>query len=227
MFTGHHTYTKVPIDDRTDDFEAQKAKQKRRDAIRNGGLLLALFLAVLLALSLVANYAQMSQLSGDSTNSTWSSCGNDSATARSRGCSFDLISFAWQTPECYDDELVSEFVFWKGNWSFYSNVNLTEPVDQFVAMQGETQLYVPWEYHIVHCTFMWRQMHRAYERGWIDAHLGNYNHTLHCQQMILMNPEEAKTKTTGARLIYPECIKVHGKQSEKIGAIRTPEYEPA
>lgn len=175
MLTGEHAYKETAQNDDDQELEWQTngkalSDSRRTLLIRQGTFLLGLSLAVLLGLSLVANLAPVTR---QTTIPTWTSCGNDSTTARSRGCSFDLISFAWQTPECYDGELVSEFTSWKGNWTFYSDVHLTELVDQSVAMQGETQLYVKWEYHIVHCTFMWRQMHRAYERGWIDAHLGN------------------------------------------------------
>ena len=41
-----------------------------------------------------------------------------------------------------------------------------------------------------------------------------------------MDPLEANMNATGARVIYPECIEVDGTQSEKIGALRAPEYEP-
>ena len=136
-----------------------------------------------------------------------SSCGSTPIESRSRGCSFDLISFAWQMPLCYDEPLVSEFSTWD-SWNFYTG-NVT--VTQDVAMQGEQSLWVSWHYHMVHCTFMWRQMHRAYERGWIDAHLRAYNHTLHCQKRLLMkgiNDEQVFTKAT---VIYPVCEKVRGR----------------
>lgn len=229
MFTEKHAYAKAPIEDDEAALEGHAAttahsSARRRALMRNGGLLLTLFLLVLLGLSLVANLAPTPESSRSSTRPKWSSCGNDSATARSRGCSFDLISFAWQTPECYDGDLVSEFAAWNGSWTYYADHNFTQIVDQQVALRGERKLYVKWSYHLVHCTFMWRQMHRAYERGWIDAHLGNYHHTLHCQQMILMDPEKAHNTTTAARLIYPECLRASGGMTKNDA---TDDYRPA
>jgi hypothetical protein len=55
---------------------------------------------------------------------------------------------------------------------------------------------------------MWRQMHRAYERGWIDAHLHAYNHTLHCQKVLLKQGQEDTDVGTQARVIYPVCDRV-------------------
>ena len=136
-----------------------------------------------------------------------SSCGRTPTQARNRGCSFDLISFAWQTPECYDSDLVSKFAAWDA-WNFYTerHGNITRPQEE--VLRGEQSLWVSWQYHEVHCTFMWRQMHRAYEKGWIDAHLRAYNHTLHCQKILLtkgISPEEVFTR---AEVIYPLCERV-------------------
>lgn len=36
-------------------------------------------------------------------------CGTSPASARSRGCRFDIISSSWLSPRCIDDELVHEF----------------------------------------------------------------------------------------------------------------------
>jgi len=141
------------------------------------------------------------------SSKTWSSCGDSPETARDRNCSFDLISFAWQTPECYDAELVSEFASWN-NWTFYADDKFTSPVSQMTALQGNQALFVKWDYHVVHCTFVWRQMHRAYERGWIDCHLRNYHHTIHCQKMILTDSSAAEHLITVARILYPQCTKV-------------------
>jgi hypothetical protein len=178
-----------------------KARSRRWACISACGAFL-LIIAVVLATASALN------LRHGASASTWSTCGHSLETARERDCSFDLISFAWQTPECYDGELVAEFASWT-NWTFYADDKFTAPVSQEIALQGDrTPLFVKWDYHLVHCTFMWRQMHRAYERGWIDNHLGNYNHTLHCQKMMLMDSSAADHAITVAQVIYPRCDRV-------------------
>lgn len=137
----------------------------------------------------------------------WTSCGNTSKSARARGCSFDLISFAWQTPECYDSSLVSEFITWD-NWTFSTELHGNQTIPLETALQGEQSLFVTWHYHMVHCTFMWRQMHRAFENGWIDIHLRAYNHTLHCQKMLLETRFTDDIVNTNATVIYPACERV-------------------
>ena len=140
---------------------------------------------------------------------TLSSCGNTPTSARERGCLFDLISFTWQVPECYDASLVSAFASWD-EWVFYTEAGGNVTVPKEVALRGERDLWVSWKYHIVHCTFTWRQMHRAYERGWIDTHLRAYNHTLHCQDMILLE-DKPEVAVTVAMLRYPTCERVSDK----------------
>ena len=135
-----------------------------------------------------------------------SSCGNTSTSARQQGCSFDMISFSWQAPECYNEALVSEFMAWN-NWTFYTEMrgNVTVPTE--VAIQGEQGLWVSWEYHLVHCTFVWRQMQIGYERGWIDSHVRSYPHTLHCQKMLFLEGLEPDDYMIYAVVQFPTCEK--------------------
>ncbi len=200
MFDRPVAFSRLPTDEHDDTNVGAKVSPTARPR----KLLYALACGTILLIVLLASVAiPSSRLKSSSTR--WSSCGDSLETAQERGCSFDLISFAWQTPECYDTELVAEFSSWS-NWTFYADDKFTIPVSQEIARQGNrTPLFVKWDYHIVHCTFMWRQMHRAYERGWIDSHLGNYNHTLHCQRMMLMDKSAAEKAITVARIIYPPC----------------------
>jgi hypothetical protein len=139
----------------------------------------------------------------------WTTCGTTPAIARARNCRFDILSFAWQTPECYDDELMTAFLQ-HHPWQFYAHPNRTDEVVSLdVALQGEQTLYVDWEYHVAHCTFMWRQMHRAYAlRGFVDSHLDAYKHTLHCQGVLLKKGVPGGTVNVVAAVKYPDCREV-------------------
>lgn len=139
----------------------------------------------------------------------YTSCGHSPAEARSRSCNFDIISFAWLTPECYDDDLAQEFISWS-NWTWYTS---EEPDDNTqlsfdVANLGEQDTYVDWNYHMVHCTFMWRQQHWATENGWVGRHLVHYDHTKHCQHSLLQDAYENRNVRTPARVVFPPCLKV-------------------
>lgn len=208
-FANRFRFSRLPTIDEDFDHELEskialpiRGASKLRLIVHAAAVLLTIFLFAIFWLVISRTVLLPSP-------SRWSSCGDNPDTARSRGCSFDLLSFAWQTPECYDSDLMAEFADWEGEWSFYADDKFTQPISQQIAIRGDrTPLFVKVDYHMVHCTFMWRQMHRAYENGWIDAHLANYNHTLHCQMMLLMDPVEAAKKAVMARVIYPECLKV-------------------
>ncbi|MCJ1301987.1 hypothetical protein MMC08_004788 [Hypocenomyce scalaris] len=139
----------------------------------------------------------------------YESCGHSPVEARSRGCNFDIISFAWLMPECYNDSLTQEFISWS-NWTWYTS---EEPEDNTqlsfeVAKLGEEDTFVDWNYHMVHCTFMWRQQHAATENGWVGRHLVHYAHTVHCQHSLLQDAYENRNVRTPARVVYPPCLKV-------------------
>ena len=56
-------------------------------------------------------------------------------------------------------------------------------------MTGEhLGLYVSWEYHLRHCTAMWKKLHRAIRgegKTAVDSYIANYEHTKHCEHMLL------------------------------------------
>ncbi|KAK4247437.1 hypothetical protein C7999DRAFT_14517 [Corynascus novoguineensis] len=148
----------------------------------------------------------------------WTTCGSTPEEAESRGCRFDILSFAWQTPECYDDELMEDFLKY-GTWQFYAYPNRTDVVvNSSTALKGYRSLYVDWEYHVTHCTFTWRQMHRAYaERGYIDSHLDSYKHTLHCQWVLTNRKTRLGMVNVVAEIKYPECKKIEELRGESCG----------
>lgn len=138
-------------------------------------------------------------------------CGTSPAEARSRGCFFDVISFAWQTPLCYDPSLMEEFLA-VHNWTFYTDFTTAVAVPLETVLLGEANLMVTWQYHITHCGFLYLQMHRAFENGYIDSHLHSYKHSEHCRNMIMRigipNTVKDEDVFTRANLLYPTCDKV-------------------
>lgn len=154
---------------------------------------------------------------GNNSVTHWSDCGTTAAEARSRGCRFDILSFAWQTPECFDEELMDSFANQKP-WNFFEEYNNTlKTVPYHVAVLGEQNLYVDWDFHIWHCTYMYRQMHRAFARGYIDSHLDDYHHTLHCQKTLLERQIPMDAAIVEAFPKFPSCRSLGQSSSFKNG----------
>ncbi|KAK3690283.1 hypothetical protein B0T22DRAFT_376277 [Podospora appendiculata] len=137
-------------------------------------------------------------------------CGSTAAEARSRGCHFDVISFNWLPTACYDAELSQSFDDMR-TWEWFLDGNHTQPLTHADIMTGEhTGLYVNWEYHVRHCTAMWKKMHRALlgpsgTRA-IDGYIGSYAHTEHCARMLLGGRDIAlETINTRIRVKFPDC----------------------
>lgn len=171
-------------------------------------LVVGLSLWILLVLFFIANLLSNPEYMPKKSE-IWKDCGSSPTEAKQRGCKFDILSFAWQTKECHDEDLLNDFIN-AGSWKFYkepSSTSTSVPLE--VANRGELDLFVDWEYHVWHCTFMWRQMHRAFTvRGYIDSHLDNYAHTKHCQHALLNRSIPMDTVNVIGALKYPQCRQV-------------------
>lgn len=124
------------------------------------------------------------------------------------------MSFSWLPPACYDAELSYDFTYAYPNatapnkWNWYEDLAATRPVPISRVEAGDYEaLYVSWEYHLVHCVFMFKKLHRAVEQGLkIDGYIGNMGHTEHCGRTLLgdrtMDPASVNTMI---RQKFPTC----------------------
>lgn len=133
-------------------------------------------------------------------------CGNSTSDAVKAGCSFDIMSFTWSLPECFDEELEADFLAYK-KWSWWFDPEGKKPVPFEDVRAGRyTDLFVTWEYHLVHCTFMWRKMHNAIiAQRPIDSYIGNTNHTMHCSMELLDRIRGMNELNTRIRIKFPDC----------------------
>ncbi|KAL7798031.1 hypothetical protein V8C37DRAFT_368433 [Trichoderma ceciliae] len=135
-------------------------------------------------------------------------CGSTPDEARSRGCHFDVISFCWLPSQCYDS-LLSEDFDSMNHLEWYLDPNRTQPLTHDQIMTGEyTGLYVNWEYHVRHCTAMWKKMHRAFMgegRKAVDGYIASYAHTKHCEHMLLSSNIAYEVINTRIAVKYPDC----------------------
>lgn len=139
-------------------------------------------------------------------------CGGSPAEAQKLGCQFDPMSFSWLPSACYDAELVTQFLALR-DWTWSLDRKRQATVSREEVLTGElTDLYVSREYHIFHCTFQWRKMHRGIQRGVIDTYIGNYEHTSHCERMITDDVPRNLTDTK-IRMKFPRCQFVWGLET--------------
>ena len=134
------------------------------------------------------------------------SCGNSSREALSLGCSFDVMTFAWLPDRCFDKELVDDFLALK-DWNWYLDVGGQQTADSASVVAGAyDKVYVKNEYHMYHCTYMWKKMHRATLAGKVlDGYIGDMHHTAHCEMQILDRSRALDRIDTAAYTKYVEC----------------------
>ena len=136
----------------------------------------------------------------------WDDCGLSPEVARSRGCLFDILSFAWQTPQCYDEDVIRDFLNVK-EWDFYADESGNHQVE-IGELENDVhgQVHVAWDFHVMHCIYMRRQMLRSILDGRaMDSHLNSYHHTRHCVGTILDREIDLENLHTAAPVIYPSC----------------------
>jgi len=129
--------------------------------------------------------------------------------ARESGCLFDPMSWLWVRPECYDQELIDNFMN-RTDWSWHSDWKLTPesriPLEE-VVRGDHAKLFTQKKYHSVHCTYMWQKMHKALlEHRPVDTDLTSWHHTLHCEQ-VLLNEYLHEDEACDSGMICPTWVR--------------------
>ncbi|KJK64241.1 hypothetical protein P875_00138325 [Aspergillus parasiticus SU-1] len=116
------------------------------------------------------------------------SCGSTAVEARTAGCQFDLTTFTWVPPACFDEPLMEDFLASR-NWTWSLDRAGQFLVNETFARTGDfDQLYTTMRYHVVHCAYAWRKLHRSLFGGdlsGIDGYIASIHHTEHCLEMML------------------------------------------
>ncbi|KAF2404530.1 hypothetical protein EJ06DRAFT_526608 [Trichodelitschia bisporula] len=136
-------------------------------------------------------------------------CGSTPAEARALGCVFDVMSFAWTPPACYDQSVSAAVIEAQGPWVFYLDHNATQPIpDSLEALSSEVVVWTEHSYHVAHCLYAWERIHRAYlsVEKLLPAEVGNVNHTLHCVGLLNGEQSEKKTVNAIAYMVFDSCV---------------------
>ncbi|KAJ4390648.1 hypothetical protein N0V93_004246 [Gnomoniopsis smithogilvyi] len=134
-------------------------------------------------------------------------CGNSTQDASAAGCKFDVMSYTWVHPKCFDQELMYDFLG-QDDWKWYeSEDGLGQPLNASEVTRGQREyVYVTWKYYTTHCTYMWRKMHRSIltSRA-LDSYVSDYRHTEQCETVL--NDRERGLDETSVMLVvkYPSC----------------------
>ena len=147
-------------------------------------------------------------------------CGTTPAEARARDCVFEVTGFSWLPKECHDPTVETEFLNIK-DLRFYRDANYSEVVSLEEVRLGEGPgFFVTQDYHVTHCAFLFKKLHRAVNHGHkIDGLISALHHTSHCVEMLLSPPGFRWDAKQIAYTKYPYCGRDGGYNVEfsKLG----------
>ncbi|EAW16776.1 uncharacterized protein NFIA_001230 [Aspergillus fischeri NRRL 181] len=135
-------------------------------------------------------------------------CGTSAAQAKAAGCHFDLMSFSWLPSACYNEDLTNDFLNYT-DWKWSLDIEGRHLVPKEYVQQGDFEyLFTSYEYHVVHCVFMWKKTHQAILDGsfdHLDGYIAGLGHTGHCGEMLLDRGTDLKTWGTPGWTKFPAC----------------------
>lgn len=145
-------------------------------------------------------------------------CGTTAAEARSKGCVFETTGFAWLPPECLDPITENEFLEFidSNDLKLYRDMNYTEEVPIEEVRRGDGPgFYVRQQYHLTHCLFLIKKLHRALTFGkMVDGLIKPLHHTGHCVGQLLHPPGFRKDDVQLSYTKFPYCGRSGGYNLE-------------
>ncbi|KAM3064756.1 hypothetical protein ACMFMG_012069 [Clarireedia jacksonii] len=147
-------------------------------------------------------------------------CGISAQEAIERGCLWDIMSFGWIHPLCFDKEEADRWAAKYGPFRWY--IDDGQPVDEKEQPLNETltqplsldeipftqAVWTTQGYHIMHCLYLLKMVHMAaLKNAPVSNEAVNLGHTDHCVGLI-GNTEliEYDTITTPVRLLFVQCV---------------------
>lgn len=168
-------------------------------------------LSIMLLASFGAVQALQSVLrqDGEQEHAQSCSCGSSVAEALSMNCAYSPFEVAWLPPHCRDDELIEEFNHIghgpNGTWQYYSDWDKSKELsfDEVASLADyHGHFFVSHEWHVQHCTYVWRKLFRSQKTGVTLPNMMNtYSHISHCTDMFLKrDPLDAIVTGSGVAL---------------------------
>jgi hypothetical protein len=136
-------------------------------------------------------------------------CGTSPEEARGKGCQFDMFSYAWYRPECYNKAHHDSFLDVHGDEIDWRMPDYT-PVATSEVLEGNHIDLRPitGQFHDLHCTYEWlRLIHALAEKRPLDTKLSRNEHSYHCSERLLRKDKTHRNETrdTTANMLFGKC----------------------
>ncbi|KAB8072071.1 hypothetical protein BDV29DRAFT_158907 [Aspergillus leporis] len=136
-------------------------------------------------------------------------CGETPDEAKQLGCHFDMFSFAYYPPPCYNKDLHDNFLATHSSEIDWRHMDYT-PVATSEVLEGiHTDLRpISGQFHDLHCTYEWLRLIRALaEERPLDRKLSKFKHSHHCSMNLLQKNKMGRneTATQTASMLFGRC----------------------
>jgi hypothetical protein len=160
-------------------------------------------------------------------------CGTTNEEARANDCTFDVMTFAWTPPACWEPDLAAETVSTESRWAskhragifgYYHEHNDTKSLPQDAAVLSElAEVWTTRDWHIAHCLYYWRLLGRAVNRSFDDGVESAYvisqgivwGHTVHCND-VLAGRENTLAPRLQLYRLYGSCVRINAKPDSTL-----------
>ncbi|KAG4433711.1 hypothetical protein IFR05_010792 [Cadophora sp. M221] len=111
-------------------------------------------------------------------------CGMSPEEAKEKGCVWDLMSYGWTHPACYNKAESEKWLAEYGPWKWYNDLNATEPIAD-EDLPNSWLVYAEQGYHVQHCLYILKLIHLAAMSGHLVTDEAiPLAHTGHCTKMM-------------------------------------------
>jgi hypothetical protein len=160
-------------------------------------------------------------------------CGTTNEEARVNNCTFDVMTFAWTPPACWEPDLAAETISTESRWAsqhragifrYYHENNDTESLPQDADLLSElAEVWTTRDWHIAHCLYYWRLLGRAVNRSFNDGVDSAYvisqgivwGHTVHCND-VLAGRENTLAPRLQLYRLYGSCVRINAKPDSTL-----------
>ncbi|KAH8648272.1 hypothetical protein BGZ60DRAFT_534953 [Tricladium varicosporioides] len=145
-------------------------------------------------------------------------CGTNPQEAQARGCLWDIMSFGWVHPSCWDPAESARMEAKYGPWEWYTDkpFNITDQVPDVTGQVPLKMEELPFEpivwtthgYHVQHCLYILKMLHLGGMSGGSVSNEGiELAHTDHCVGLISDPAVTPYQKiNTKVNLLFVQCV---------------------
>jgi hypothetical protein len=135
-------------------------------------------------------------------------CGSTIEEAKQLGCHFDMYSFAYYPPACYNKAHHDDFLSIHRhdiNWTLTDHTPIA--TSEVLAGIHMNLFTTTWNFHDLHCTYEWQRLIRALaEKRPLDKKLSQNTHSYHCSEKLLERDKTARMGSgSEANLLFGAC----------------------